>query len=722
MASFFLFFVLVAPGFAAESSSPAKNVLILYSFTKRDAFAALEPLKATIRSRVHAPVQFHVEYLESERFGMAGYEESLSELFRHVYGGEKFDLVITSAYPALRFAIDHRQRLFPHVPIVFIEIFPERLQGKILPPDVTGTTVRDDPRGTLALAFRLHPGTTTVALITGTSEFERFWQDAVHIAFQPYADRVKLINLVGLPTDELLRRVAALPRHTVILFQLIPLDALQPVIGPMEILTAVSEQFPTYCIHPYWLGHGAVGGSYSWPPNQQGAKGGEVAARVLAGEKPENIPVAPPSGTRPRVDWRQLPKWNIPESALPPGTVILYQQPTVWQRYRNLIVLCIFVIVFQALLIAGLLWQRAHKRKIEATLRESEGRFKTMADTAPSLIWMCDKDGKVTYQSEKRVAFTGGTPESALGDGWTAHIHPDDLKSTLDVGSRALERQEGFSREYRLRRGDGVYRWMFDVASTRFDANGSFTGFIGSASDVTDQKLAQEALERVGGRLIEAQEKERSRIARDLHDDICQRLALLSLELEQAHQSVNGSGDKTRTQINDIRRHCAEIATDVQALSHELHSSKLDYLGVVAAIRSFCREFSKQQSVYVEFTDENVSNHLPRDVSLCLFRVAQEALHNSVKYSGGSRFTVRLCDTADGIQLEVRDSGIGFDVEEAMKHAGLGLVSMKERIHLVNGTFSIESKPNKGTRIVARVPRPAGNSNGDGSAAAAVSA
>ena len=259
---------------------------------------------------------------------------------------------------------------------------------------------------------------------------------------------------------------------------------------------------------------------------------------------------------------------------------------------------------------------------------------------------------------------------------------------------------------------------MFDVASTRFDANGSFAGFIGSAIDVTDQKLAQEALEKVGGRLIEAQEKERSRIARELHDDICQRLALLSLELEQADESSNGSGARGNTQINDIRRHCAEIATDVQALSHELHSSKLDYLGVVAAIRSFCREFSKQQSVYVEFTDENVSNHLPRDISLCLFRVTQEALHNSVKYSGASRFAVRLCDTEDGIQLEVRDSGIGFDVEAVMKDAGLGLVSMKERVHLVNGTLAIESKPNKGTRIVARVPRPAGNGNGTAAAAA----
>jgi signal transduction histidine kinase len=139
-------------------------------------------------------------------------------------------------------------------------------------------------------------------------------------------------------------------------------------------------------------------------------------------------------------------------------------------------------------------------------------------------------------------------------------------------------------------------------------------------------------------------------------------------------------------------------------LSHELHSSKLDYLGLVAAIRSFCKEFSKQQGVKIEFTHENVPVHLPRDISLCLFRVAQEALHNAVKHSGVSQFAVHLSYTADHLQLEVRDSGVGFTVGKAMKDAGLGLVSMRERIHLVNGALEIDSTPNQGTRLVARVP------------------
>jgi len=171
-----------------------------------------------------------------------------------------------------------------------------------------------------------------------------------------------------------------------------------------------------------------------------------------------------------------------------------------------------------------------------------------------------------------------------------------------------------------------VYRWMLDAASPRLNGDGSFAGFIGSAIDVTDQKLAQQALEKVSGQLIEAQEKERSRIARELHDDICQRLALLSMELEQADRVSRQSPEAAKKNMDEIRSHCSEIAGDVQSLSHQLHSSKLDDLGAASAIRGFCREFSRQHEVNIEFTENNVPRELPKDISLCLFRVTQEAL------------------------------------------------------------------------------------------------
>jgi len=374
------------------------------------------------------------------------------------------------------------------------------------------------------------------------------------------------------------------------------------------------------------------------------------------------------------------------------------------EHYGNYVVGGLILILIQALVITGLLLRRARERKSELRLLESEKRFRLMADTTPALVWMCDSKGDVTYLNERRIHFTGRDPATGLGDVWSAFMHPDDLQSVLAANAQALEQQKGFSKEYRLRRRDGEYRWMLDIAAPRIDGDGSFAGFIGSAVDITDQKLAREALEKIGGKLIEAQEEERGRIARELHDDICQRLALLSMELEQANRESNGSTGSPNRRIEEIRQHCAEIAGDVQALSHKLHSSKLEYLGVGAAIRSFCREFCQQYDVTVQFAEENFPDSLPRDISLSLFRVTQEALQNALKHSGVSQFSVSLRGTEDEIQLDVSDEGKGFDVEAALREKGLGLVSMQERVHLVHGMLTIKSTAKSGTTILVRVP------------------
>jgi len=695
--------VLVSCTPLSASSVPEKNVLVLYSWPLRSTFGELEALKETVRSRVSAPVDFYVEYLESQRFGSAGYQQALVETIRQSYGGRHIDLVVVVAYPALQFAIDHREQLFPGIPIVFITVPSSRLPDGMPWLGVTGVTSNADVRGSLDLALRLHPDTHNVALIAGTSEFEQHWMEALRNELRQREDKLTRIEMSTASPKQLLEQVSKLPSHTIVFFNLIPQESSQPQTGIYDVLETIAQRFPTYCIINFCLGHGAVGGSYP-DPKISGVLGGELAARVLSGEKPESIPLAEDSVSRLQVDWRQLRRWRIPESALPPGTVVLYRQQTVWQTYKTTITAAVVVIAILVLLIFALLRLRARKLKSDSSLRESEKRFRLMADAAPYLVWMCDTDGKVTYVNERRIDFTGGDPKAGLGDMWTAFIHPDDLENVLTQKSRALEEQKGFSREYRLRRRDGVYRWILDVAAPRINSDGSFAGFIGSANDVTDQKLTQEALEKVGGRLIEAQEKERNRIARELHDDICQSLTLMSLELHQAHQDSNGTDARTKERLFQIRQHCEEIAGDVQALSHQLHSSKLDYLGVVAAVGSFCREFSQQHNVQIEFTQEDVPKTLPKDVSLTLFRVTQEALQNALKYSGVSRFAVDLRRRADRIMLEITDAGVGFAVEEARRDRGLGLVSMQERVHLVNGTFSLESKVNGGTRVVVFVP------------------
>jgi PAS domain S-box-containing protein len=706
-----LLIVISLAHFAGATEAPApKNILVLYSFSDRSLWDPFDELKNSIRARVPGPINFHVEYFESQRFEDPAYEKSVNETLIHVYRKEKIDLVVVGAYPALAFAIRHRDETFPGAPIVFSYVHASRFEQQKPPPGVTGVTVSADLQGTLDLALRLHPDAANVAVVTGPSEFERFWFSATRNTMMRHPT-VKLVEVDGYPLPSLPSRLAALPPHTVVLFELIPLGSEQPVQGVFESLAVAGKLFPTYCIYRnYCVGRGGTIGSFPDYAEQR-ERTAEIVARIFSGESPDVIHVEHDAGARVYADWRELQRWKIAESALPPGSVILYRQPTVWEHYEKYIVAGLVLIVIQVLLITGLLLERARKRKAETVLRESEKRFRLMADSTPSLIWMCDKNAKITYLNERHRAFTGKGSGDGLGDSWKKYVHPDDLQKVEEATARAIETRQAFSKDYRLRRQDGTYRWMLDIASPRFNGDNSFTGFIGSAVDVTDQKLAQESLKRVSGKLIEVQDQERSRIARELHDDICQRLILLSIEIEQANQTSEKNSERER--LIEVQRHCSRIAGDVQLLSHQLHSSKLDYLGIETALRSFIRDFSKRHQVKVAFMADNVPKTLPADTSLCLFRVGQEALQNARKHSGVSEFVVRLQGRGHEVRLEVSDAGAGFDNDAARKRAGLGLVSMEERVALVNGTLSIESGLNKGTRIAVSVPLVSGSQVSD---------
>jgi PAS domain S-box-containing protein len=696
-----VFFVLLGLAPPVTPQQNAKNVLVIFSIFDRQQIAYLDLIESPVRAHFKGPVNFYTTYLNPRKVLEKGYRESLAETLRRQYSDVKLDVVVAAAIPAIPFATDYRDRIFPGVPIVFVAVAPIELEGQEKLPGTTGVTTGMGLQRTIDLALHLHPDATAVAVIDAE---QNFWWGMAHSELLRHQDKIKEIDILGQPSAQMLEKIAALPPHTVVLFQLAPAGSTEPTISNYDVLSAAARRLPTYSAWQLLcLNYGCIGGVYpEWEKDAQSA--GELVARLLSGERPENIPVVHSSNLRVRVDSRALRRWNISETALPPGSIVLYREPTIWERDRRYLIAGIGVIAIQALLIIGLLWQRARRRKAQAVLRESEKRFRVMADTTPSLIWMCDAEGKVTYLNEQWIALTGAEPHISYSDAWTAYVHPGDLKNVLNIFANGMKSHQRFSMEYRLRRQDGVYRWLFDIAAPRFNGDRSFAGFIGSAVDVTDQKMAQEALEKVSGQLIAAQEKERSHLARELHDDICQRLAMLSLRIEKVTRGWGSSQKPVSEQLEEIWQQCSTLTGDVQALSHELHPSILDNLGLVTAVKSFCREVSQQSGAVVDFTERNIPGSLPREVSLSLFRVIQEALHNAIKYSGQKHFEVRLQGKADEIELEVSDRGAGFDVTRVKNGKGLGLVSMTERIHLLNGRISIDSKSNAGTKISACVP------------------
>ncbi len=474
----------------------------------------------------------------------------------------------------------------------------------------------------------------------------------------------------------------------------------------------------------------------------------------------------------------------------------------------------------------------SEQKRVADALRRSDQRFRLFANAAPMMIWASGADKLCTYFNQRWLDFTGRPLEAELGKGWVADVHPDDLATCLAAYNEAFDRREVFSLEYRLRRHDGEYRWVFHQGVPVFEPDNSFTGYIGSAIDVTDSRMAEQALrtneerlrqaaelaglgtyrwnvqsgatewdakskamwglppdaavdyeaflrgihpddrpyveERlartmnpagdgvyeaeyrvigrdgiqrwvsargrttfvdgrpvtqfgvamettarkqaentlrgISARLIHVQEEERSRIARELHDDINQRLALLAIEMDRLRHNLPDHNGEIASRLGHLLRRTHDISRDIQSISHQLHSSKLEELGMAVGMKSFCEEIAGQLGVEIEFTARHIPPQVPRDITLSLFRVLQESLRNAAKHSGAHRFLVQLSGSRRHIQLIVRDSGVGFDPELAMKNRGLGLTSMRERIGLVHGTLTIKSKPKGGTVVNAQVP------------------
>jgi PAS domain S-box-containing protein len=346
------------------------------------------------------------------------------------------------------------------------------------------------------------------------------------------------------------------------------------------------------------------------------------------------------------------------------------------------------------------------QKQTETELRESEERFRLAAQAGKMYAYEWDVATDSVVRSEEHINVLGFSDQAKelSRQQLLARVHPDERE--LFIGSVDQLTPENPTTQvcYRVLRPDGSLVWLEKSARAFFDEKGGMLRVVGMVADVTERKLAEAALATVSRRLIEAQEQERSRIARELHDDIGQRLSLLTSELGQLEQNSPDLPAQVRSRTAQLGNQASEIASDIQSLSHELHSSKLQYLGIVAAIRGFCRDLNEQHNVEIDFEAKDVPRPLASEISLCLFRVVQEALHNSAKHSGVRHFQVQLRGTSDGIHLTVSDAGVGFDVKTATGGRGLGLTSMQERVRLVNGTIRIESKPMAGTNIHVRVP------------------
>jgi two-component system sensor histidine kinase UhpB len=354
------------------------------------------------------------------------------------------------------------------------------------------------------------------------------------------------------------------------------------------------------------------------------------------------------------------------------------------------------------------------RRRTEHALRRSQQRYSLATAAGAVGVWDWNLQTNEIYVDPALKAILGFADNEIRNhlEDWGRRVHPEDAARVMSLAQAHIDGTVPFFEvEHRMLHRDGSIRWFLARGMIAVRENGAALRMIGTDSDITERKRAEQALRRsserireLAGRLISAQEEERRRIARELHDDLNQKVAALSIAISNMRRQLPPASDSMRNELSRLQTRTNELVNDVRQLSHELHPAALEDAGLVAVLKSFAAELSRLDGIEIDLTVPEDRQPIPHDIAVCMFRVAQESLRNVVKHSGADRAEVALSVGEGAVTLLVRDDGRGFSVGRARQHGGLGLVSIAERVRLLNGRFDVTSRPGSGTTVRVQVP------------------
>jgi PAS domain S-box-containing protein len=346
------------------------------------------------------------------------------------------------------------------------------------------------------------------------------------------------------------------------------------------------------------------------------------------------------------------------------------------------------------------------KRAVEA-LRDSEERLRIAIDAGRTYAFEWDFATRIVRRSVKGAKILGiKNDASPTKSEFMECVHPEEKQLYENTFQSLSPENSTYKVIFRYIRPDQKTIWLEESGRAFFHPDGKLLKIVGMASDVTEARQSERVLRELSGRLISSQEDERRRVARELHDHIGQELAILCVQAQRVDSGVSDEEHTTHSDVHELYRRIKEIAVDVSKLSHRLHSSELDFLGLSAAAERLCRDFANQYGIDLDYQIKKVPPRLDSAKSLCFYRILQESLQNVAKHSRATRVVVELHANAKELILRVDDNGIGFDLESVRFASGLGLVSMRERLKLIGGRLEINSEVGHGTHLVAAVVIP----------------
>jgi len=571
------------------------------------------------------------------------------------------------------------------------------MQQRGAPPDSTGVVSRFDPVRTLELALRLQPDARQVVVVTGASTFDQEWDAVAREELAPYADRLQMTHLAGLPLSRLLDELARLPSGAIVIYLTILEDGAGELYVPRDLTATLSAaaSAPLYGVYDTYLGRGIVGG-YMESFEAIGREAGRLAMRILAGEPPEGLPPGAVETQAFMVDWRQLQRWGLDEANLPPGTIVRFEEPSVWQRYRREIVAVVAVLILQSALIGALLLQRRRRRFFEASLRESEERYRNVVETQTELSCRYLPDSTLTFVNDAYCRYFGRSGDELVGRLFIDLIPKPERAAALEHIETIGRSPQGDTYEHQVLRPDGSLGWQQWTDHAICNAEGSVIEFQGIGRDITDLKVADMEVEQ---RRKEVTHLTRVAILGELSGALAHELnqpltAILSNAqaaqrlLARAPSDLPLVGEILDDIVADDLR-AGEVITRLRALLRKGEASfqPLDLNDVSTEVLALARSELIERRVTVR---TRLAPALPavrgdrvqlQQVMLNLLLNACEAM--STKTSGERMLTVSTALNGDGLVLtSIADRGSGIPPDAAdrlfepfftTKPQGLGL-------------------------------------------------
>ncbi len=480
---------------ALAASHETQRVVVIYD--ERTDLPGLAAFDKTLVRALAAgspkPVEIYREEMDLSRVGSDAYLPRLRDHLRAKYADKKIDVAIAVMGPSLDFLLRHGDVVFPAVPIVFGGLDDRELRGQPLPSHVTGVLLKRAFVPTLELALTLHPDTERIVFVGGASEFDARLVNEARAQLRPFEARFEFSYLTALPIRELLKELSKLPAHSIVLYSTLLRDVAGEAFVPHEVAARISAaaNAPVYGFLDQYLGHGIVGGRL-YSLNSHGEEAARLTLQILAGKAPSDLsPVVIGAGET-MLDWRQLQRWDISERRLPPGAIVRFRPSSLWSQYKGYVIGAASVVVFQALLISGLLMQLTRRRRAELALGESEQRMSLAAEAFGLGVWSCNLTTAEIWATRECRTLFGWPPEVAItGAALMDRIHPQERQTVRNTLDRVLVEGGNLELEARIVLPGGNVRWIVARGRVIDGPHKQPRQMIGVCVDVTSRKTSE---------------------------------------------------------------------------------------------------------------------------------------------------------------------------------------------------------------------------------------